>query len=181
MLRQTSKPTVQTPMNKMSDWNQWGQVDSGINTGNSNSVFSGYSGFSNGTDYSNDQFQSQEWYKYQTKQNFSRSDEEIKRIENMISQLRETAKKNPEQIHPVLTKLEEYLADNDIRCIFLAARALHDLTKSENLIQFLLKKDQFWQNVVTALDKCNNDRVAKELARIIYDLTSKDGPQGLVL
>jgi hypothetical protein len=52
------------------------------------------------------------------------------------------------------------------------------MTKNENLIQFLLKKDQFWEKVLTALDKCNNDRVAKELARIIYDLTSKDGNQG---
>ena len=70
-----------------------------------------------------------------------------------ISQLRETAKKQPDQISMVLCKLEGYLADNDIRCIFLAARALNDITKNENLIQVLLKKDQFWQNVLTALDK----------------------------
>ena len=172
-------------MNKMGVWDQWSEVDSGINTsGNasqSHSVFSGYSGFSTGTDCSNDpMITNPEWYKFQAKHNFSRNDDEIKRIESAIAQLRETLKKNPDQLHTALPKLEEYLADNDIRCIFLAARALHDLTKHEKLIQILLKKDQFWQNVLIALDKCNNDRVAKELARIIYDLTSKDGSQGKV-
>jgi len=81
-------------------------------------------------------------------------------------------------VYVYYTLYSPILADNDIRCIFLAARALHDLTRTDTLIQVLLKKDQFWQKVLTALDKCNNDRVAKELARIIYDLTSKDGPQG---
>jgi len=102
-------------MNKMSDWgNQWTQVDSGINTGNSSATQSVYSGnfseISNGTSsYSNDPFQNQEWSNYQTKQNFTRSDEEIKRIDNSISNMRETAKRLPENIHTVLSQLEEYL------------------------------------------------------------------------
>jgi hypothetical protein len=108
-------------MNKMEGWNQWAHVDSGIGTPENpssatHSVFSGYSGFSTGTDYSNDQFQSNDWY--QTRQNF-RSDEELKQVDNIITQLRQRAKSNPEEIHAILESLEGYLADTDIRCIFL--------------------------------------------------------------
>ena len=63
-----------------------------------------------------------------------------------------------------------------MRCTFLAARVIHDLTRQCPAAMLQLSNEpMFWRKVVDALDKCLNDRVAKEMARTIYNLTSKDG------
>lgn len=68
------------------------------------------------------------------------------------------------------------MADDDMRCTFLAARVIHDLTRQcPAAVLQLSNEPMFWRKVVDALDKCLNDRVAKEMARTIYNLTSKDG------
>ena len=78
-------------------------------------------------------------------------------------QCREAANQNPENLLKIsLGRVEEFLGDEDIRCIFLAARALHDFTKNDRLLMILIKQLDFWKKVLCALDKCNNDLVAKD-------------------
>lgn len=76
-------------MSKVSGWgDQWGDggADSGINTGASSqahSVFSGYSGFSTGTEWSNEgSITTQDWQRQQS--NFCRTDEDVKKVEHLL-------------------------------------------------------------------------------------------------
>lgn len=110
-----------------------------------------------------------------------KSEEEIMQIEGVLKNIKEQILKQPQTTSQFAAKIEQYLADEDMRCTFLAARVIHDLTRQcPGAMAILSGEPSFWHKVVEALDKCLNDRVAKEMARTIYNLTSKDG-QDMVL
>ncbi|CAG5112497.1 Oidioi.mRNA.OKI2018_I69.chr2.g6709.t1.cds [Oikopleura dioica] len=108
-----------------------------------------------------------------------KSEEEIMQIEGVLKNVKEQILKQPQTTAQFAPKIEQYLADEDMRCTFLAARVIHDLTRQcPGAMAILSGEPSFWHKVVEALDKCLNDRVAKEMARTIYNLTSKDGQEG---
>ncbi|CBY34214.1 unnamed protein product, partial [Oikopleura dioica] len=167
------------------NWNHgWGQIhgDSGLgslNTSETHSMSSfNDSQLSNNTGYSND-FQNSEWFRHQEMRTSWKSEEEIIQIEGILNQIKNQILKQPQITAQLSRKIEQYLADDDMRCTFLAARVIHDLTRQcPAAVLQLSNEPMFWRKVVDALDKCLNDRVAKEMARTIYNLTSKDGQEG---
>merc|ERR1712131_48075 len=168
-------------MNPVNAWN-WGSVtspgDSGIHSRDQSGPPSVISEpqHSNISGYSIDNSTSIDWTRYQ-RSNCSRSEDDIRSIKQAIDQAIESIKQ-AEDVERILPLLRQNLMDDDVRCTYLSAKALQDLIKIDRYLPSLMKHQQFWQAVTAALDKTDNEHIAKELTRIIYTLTSKESNQG---